>query len=73
MGNGFKIAMIQLDEARVGIAAQALGIAQAALETAVAYAAQRKTFGQTINQYQAVKVRFFILKSFFFPTNLYFS
>ncbi|KAF2882731.1 hypothetical protein ILUMI_23464 [Ignelater luminosus] len=57
VGGGFKMAMIQLDEARVGIAAQALGIAQAALETAVAYAAQRKTFGQTINQYQAVKLK----------------
>ncbi|CAH0551790.1 unnamed protein product [Brassicogethes aeneus] len=56
-GEGFKIAMQQLDKARVGIAAQALGIAQAALEVAVAYAGQRKAFGQPINQLQAVKLR----------------
>jgi alkylation response protein AidB-like acyl-CoA dehydrogenase len=49
--------MTQLDNARVGIAAQALGIAQAALEVAVSYAGQRKSFGQPINQFQAVKVR----------------
>lgn len=48
--------MQQLDNARVGIAAQALGIAQAALEVAVAYAAQRKAFGSPINKFQAVKV-----------------
>lgn len=53
------MAMEQLDKARVGIAAQALGIAQAALEVAVAYAAQRKAFGKSINQQQAVKVIFF--------------
>lgn len=55
-GRGFVIAMEQLDRARVGIASQALGIAQAALEVAVRYAAQRKAFGQPINQLQAVKV-----------------
>jgi butyryl-CoA dehydrogenase len=49
--------MTQLDNARVGIAAQALGIAQAALEVAVSYAGQRKSFGQPINQFQAVKLR----------------
>lgn len=48
--------MTQLDFARVGIAAQALGIAQAALELSVNYASQRKSFGQPINQFQAVKV-----------------
>ncbi|CAG9824630.1 unnamed protein product [Phaedon cochleariae] len=56
-GGGFKMAMEQLDKARVGIAAQALGIGQAALEVAVAYAAQRKAFGQPINKLQAVKLR----------------
>lgn len=52
------MAMEQLDKARVGIAAQALGIAQAALEVAVDYASQRKAFGKPINQLQAVKVFF---------------
>lgn len=59
------MAMEQLDNARVGIASQALGIAQAALECAVAYAAQRKAFGKPINQTQAIKVRwncFFFLQ-----------
>lgn len=50
--------MEQLDKARVGIAAQALGIGQAAFEVAVNYAAQRKAFGKPINKTQAVKVRF---------------
>nr|XP_023017723.1 short-chain specific acyl-CoA dehydrogenase, mitochondrial-like [Leptinotarsa decemlineata] len=57
VGGGFKMAMEQLDRARVGIAAQALGIGQAALEVAVNYAAQRKAFGKPINQLQAVKMR----------------
>ncbi|KAJ8934063.1 hypothetical protein NQ318_012494 [Aromia moschata] len=57
MGGGFKIAMEQLDNARVGIAAQALGIAQAALEVAVEYASQRKAFRKPINKFQAVKLR----------------
>lgn len=56
------MAMIQLDNARVGIASQALGIAQAALEIALEYASQRKAFGQPINQLQAVKVRILQLK-----------
>lgn len=55
-GGGFRIAMEQLDKARVGIAAQALGIGQAALEVAVAYAKERKVLGKPINQLQAVKV-----------------
>lgn len=55
-GSGFVLAMEQLDRARVGIAAQALGIGQAALEVAVAYSAQRKAFGHPINELQAVKV-----------------
>ncbi|KRT81142.1 hypothetical protein AMK59_6289 [Oryctes borbonicus] len=57
VGDGFKIAMLQLDKARIGIAAQALGIGQAALDVAVQYAANRKTFGKPINQQQAVKLR----------------
>lgn len=56
VGGGFKIAMAQLDGARVGIAAQALGIAQAALECAISYANQRQAFGQPIIKLQAIKV-----------------
>ncbi|KAK9686602.1 Acyl-CoA dehydrogenase, C-terminal domain [Popillia japonica] len=57
IGEGFKIAMIQLDKARIGIAAQAVGIGQAALDVAVQYAAHRKTFGKPISEQQAVKLR----------------
>lgn len=56
LGGGFKMAMVQLDKARVGIAAQALGIGQAAYEAALEYAMHRKAFGQKINEFQAVKV-----------------
>ena len=45
---GFKVAMSTLDGGRIGIAAQALGIARAALEDALAYAQQRRTFGKPI-------------------------
>ncbi|RLN69586.1 hypothetical protein BBP00_00000254 [Phytophthora kernoviae] len=44
-GDGFKIAMITLDSGRIGIASQALGIAQASYDCAIAYAHTRKTFG----------------------------
>ncbi len=44
-----------LDGGRIGIAAQALGIARAALEEAVAYAKERKAFGQPIAQFQAIQ------------------
>jgi len=54
-GDGFKIAMATLDGGRIGIAAQALGIARAALEAAVAYAKDRKAFGQPITQFQAIQ------------------
>ncbi len=54
-GDGFKIAMATLDGGRIGIAAQALGIARAALEEAVAYARDRKAFGQPIAQFQAIQ------------------
>ncbi|DAZ93818.1 TPA: hypothetical protein N0F65_004207 [Lagenidium giganteum] len=47
-GEGFKIAMITLDAGRIGIASQALGIAQASYDCAIAYAQTRKTFGQPI-------------------------
>jgi butyryl-CoA dehydrogenase len=54
-GDGFKIAMSTLDGGRIGIAAQALGIARAALEEAIAYAKDRKAFGQPITQFQAIQ------------------
>jgi alkylation response protein AidB-like acyl-CoA dehydrogenase len=52
---GFKIAMMALDGGRIGISAQAIGIARAALEEAVAYASDRKQFGRPIGDFQAIK------------------
>jgi len=57
VGGGFKIAMSQLDSGRVGIAAQAVGIAQAALEEAVAYAKERKQFGKKIAEFQLTQAK----------------
>lgn len=54
-GEGFKIAMTVLDAGRIGIAAQALGIAEAALEASVAYAQEREAFGQKIGQFQMIQ------------------
>ena len=54
-GQGLKIAFEALDGGRVGIAAQAVGIAQGALEAAVSYAKQRRAFGQTISEFQAIQ------------------
>ena len=51
-GEGFKIAMKTLDGGRIGIAAQALGIAEGALDTTVAYVKSRKQFGRSISQFQ---------------------
>ena len=51
-GDGFKIAMKTLDGGRIGIAAQALGIAEGALETTVAYVKSRKQFGRSISAFQ---------------------
>lgn len=53
-GQGFKIAMKTLDGGRIGIAAQALGIAQGAFETATGYAKERKQFDQAIVNFQGV-------------------
>ncbi len=57
VGGGFKVAMSTLDGGRIGIAAQALGIARAALEDAMAYALERKTFGQAIAKHQAIQFK----------------
>ena len=54
-GHGFKIAMASLDGGRIGIAAQALGLAVGAFERALAYARERKSFGVPIGQHQMVQ------------------
>jgi butyryl-CoA dehydrogenase len=54
-GQGFKIAMAALDAGRIGIAAQALGIAAAAAEASLGYARERKSFGVPIGQHQMVQ------------------
>jgi butyryl-CoA dehydrogenase len=56
-GEGFKIAMAALDGGRIGIAAQAVGIARAAFEDATRYALERKTFGQPIADHQAIQFK----------------
>ena len=52
LGKGFKIAMMTLDGGRIGIAAQALGIAQGAMDATVKYTKERKQFGRSIAQFQ---------------------
>jgi alkylation response protein AidB-like acyl-CoA dehydrogenase len=54
-GMGFRIAMMALDGGRIGIAAQSIGIASAALEASIAYAKERRAFGKAIGEYQAVQ------------------
>src|SRR6267142_7240573 len=54
-GDGFRIALATLDGGRIGIAAQALGIAQGCLEEALAHAKDREQFGQPIANYQAIQ------------------
>lgn len=53
-GDGFKIAMAVLDAGRIGIASQALGIAEAAYQASIAYAKERESFGKKIGQFQGV-------------------
>ncbi len=55
-GDGFRIAMSQLDGGRIGIAAQALGIARAAFDAAKGYTLTRKQFGRPIADFQAIQV-----------------
>jgi alkylation response protein AidB-like acyl-CoA dehydrogenase len=54
-GDGFKIAMNTLDISRLGIAAQAVGIAQGALDAAAEYAAERRQFGQRVADFQGIQ------------------
>jgi len=56
-GQGFKIAMITLDYGRIGIAAQALGIAQGAYETAIKYSKERSQFGKTLAEFQITQFK----------------
>jgi len=53
-GKGFKVAMASLDGSRIGVAAQAVGIAQAALDEAVEYARERKTFGKALSEHGVI-------------------
>ena len=54
-GEGFKIAMTVLDAGRIGIAAQALGIAQAAYQAALEYSRERQAFGEPIGNFQSIQ------------------
>lgn len=54
-GQGLKIALSALDDGRIGIAAQAVGLAQGALEEAMKYAKQRRAFGKSIAEFQAIQ------------------
>lgn len=56
-GMGFKIAMSVLDSGRIGIAGQALGIGQAALECALEYSGKRQSFGQSLHSFQAIQMK----------------
>jgi butyryl-CoA dehydrogenase len=56
-GEGYKIALANLEGGRIGIAAQAVGMARAAYEAALAYAKERETFGKKIIEHQAVAFR----------------
>ena len=56
-GEGFKIAMVSLDSGRIGIASQAVGLAQGALEEAVKYSKFRHQFGRAIAEFQAIQFK----------------
>ncbi len=62
-GDGFKIAMAVLDAGRIGIAAQALGIAEAAYEASVAYAREREAFGSKIGEFQGISFKIADMKT----------
>ncbi|MFQ5407295.1 MAG: acyl-CoA dehydrogenase family protein, partial [Anaerolineales bacterium] len=62
-GKGFAIAMSVLDAGRIGIAAQALGIAEAAYEAAVQYCREREAFGQKIGQFQGLQFQIADMKT----------
>jgi alkylation response protein AidB-like acyl-CoA dehydrogenase len=62
-GDGFKIAMTVLDAGRIGIAAQALGIAEAAYDASLDYAREREAFGQKIGQFQGISFKLADMKT----------
>jgi alkylation response protein AidB-like acyl-CoA dehydrogenase len=62
-GEGFKIAMTVLDAGRIGIATQALGIAEAAYDAAVNYANEREAFGQKIGEFQGIAFKIADMKT----------
>jgi len=62
-GEGFKIAMAVLDAGRIGIAAQALGISQAAYQASLEYAREREAFGQKIGQFQGIAFKLADMKT----------
>lgn len=62
-GDGFKIAMTVLDVGRIGIGAQALGIAGAAYEASLEYAREREAFGQKIGQFQGISFKLADMKT----------
>jgi alkylation response protein AidB-like acyl-CoA dehydrogenase len=62
-GEGFKIAMTVLDAGRIGIATQALGIAEAAYDAAVNYANEREAFGQKIGEFQGISFKIADMKT----------
>lgn len=63
VGQGFKVAMTVLDAGRIGIAAQALGIAEAAYEAALIYAREREAFGAPIGSYQMIQQKIADMKT----------
>jgi alkylation response protein AidB-like acyl-CoA dehydrogenase len=62
-GEGFKIAMAVLDAGRIGIAAQSLGIAEAAYEASLQYAREREAFGQPIGEFQGISFKLADMKT----------
>ncbi|HJW90929.1 MAG TPA: acyl-CoA dehydrogenase [Anaerolineales bacterium] len=62
-GEGFKIAMTVLDAGRIGIASQALGIAEAAYEASVSFAQEREAFGQKIGEFQGISFKLADMKT----------
>ncbi|MCJ7553840.1 MAG: acyl-CoA dehydrogenase family protein, partial [Ignavibacteriaceae bacterium] len=56
-GRGFNFAMNTLNGGRIGIAAQAIGVAEASLDASIKYAKERKAFGQTISNFQAIQFK----------------
>jgi alkylation response protein AidB-like acyl-CoA dehydrogenase len=62
-GDGFKIAMTVLDVGRIGIASQALGIAEAAYEASLSFAREREAFGQKIGEFQGISFKIADMKT----------